>query len=123
MIKRLFYVSILGLFLGITLIPFNSVDAEEEVLKGEILDMACFLAKEKRGEAHKKCALNCVEHGQPMGLIDGNGKIYLLLADHDNPDPFGQAKKLAGTLAEIKGSILKKDNLEGVVITSVKASD
>lgn len=37
MMKRLFYLSILGIFLWIPLTFSNSVNAEEEVVKGEIL--------------------------------------------------------------------------------------
>src|SRR5689334_19687733 len=51
-------------------------------LKGEVLDMACYLDHGAMGEKHVKCAQTCVKGGLPVGLKAENGKTYLLIGEH-----------------------------------------
>ncbi len=53
------------------------------VIKGELVDMGCYMGREARGEKHKSCATKCVAGGMPMGLLAANNKLYLLTLNHD----------------------------------------
>src|SRR5438034_1164409 len=84
--------------LGITLAV--AARAQEDVkVQGEVVDMACYMAKGSKGAAHKACAQMCAKKGVPIGLLTDAGEIYLLLDDHNNADPYDDARKLAGERA------------------------
>jgi hypothetical protein len=93
---------------------------DEVTVQGEIVDMACYMSKGSRGAAHKACALLCAKRGVPIGVLTDEGEVYLLLDDHNNPDPYEQAKKLAGTRAEVQGKNYTKQGVASIVICSIK---
>ncbi|HVO24262.1 MAG TPA: hypothetical protein VMW56_11595 [Candidatus Margulisiibacteriota bacterium] len=95
--------------------------AQEDVtVQGEIIDMACYMAKGSRGPAHKACAQLCAKKGVPIGVLTDAGEVYLLLDDHNNPDPYDGAKKLAGERAEISGKKFSKQGVASIVVGGVK---
>jgi hypothetical protein len=97
------------------------VHAQEEVtVQGEIVDMACYMSKGSRGSAHKSCAQLCAKRGVPIGVLTDSGELYLLLDDHNNSDPYEQAKKLAGVRAEVNGKKFNKEGVSSIVVSAVK---
>ena len=58
---------------------------------GEVVDVSCYLQLGKRGEAHIPCGSKCIEHGQPIGLLDSDEKLYILFAEEHHPRRDGQA--------------------------------
>ena len=89
-----------------------------ESVKGEVLDLSCYLTHDAKGEKHRKCAKGCLEKGLPMGVLAENGKVYLLLENHDNADAYATAKKHAAEQVEVKGKIIDKGGLQAVVVES-----
>ena len=57
---------------------------------GEIVDVSCYLELGKRGEAHVACGTKCIEHGEPVGIVDRNGRLYMLFAEEHHPRRDGQ---------------------------------
>ncbi len=95
--------------------------AQEAVtVKGEIIDMACYMAKGLKGPEHKSCALLCAKSGVPIGVLTDSGDIYLLLDNHDDSDPYDAAKKLAGSRAEITGHKFVKGGIASIVVSGAK---
>lgn len=87
--------------------------------KGELVDLACYLGKGAKGEAHKKCAQMCAAQGQPVGLLTDDGKLYLVVGSHDG-DGLEQAKKLCGSMVEVSGKMLSRDGMNAIEVKSVK---
>ncbi|MFQ5351687.1 MAG: hypothetical protein ACE5D3_01285, partial [Candidatus Binatia bacterium] len=94
-----------------------------DVLQGEILDMACFIARgEKgRGPLHAGCALACAKKGLPLGLITDDGAVYLLYPKHGKEKSFERVKELAGQLVTLTGIISEHDGVKGIEVGSVEA--
>ena len=93
--------------------------AQDDItVKGEIVDLACYLAKGKKGPDHKSCAQMCAKGGVPMGVLTESNELYLLIDDHANPKGYEAAKKLAGTNAEISGKKYVKDGMASIVVNS-----
>jgi hypothetical protein len=57
---------------------------------GEVIDVSCFLQLGKRGEKHIPCGTKCIQNGQPIGLVDDSGKVYVLFAEAHDPRRDGQ---------------------------------
>ncbi|MCC7263522.1 MAG: hypothetical protein IT369_13475 [Candidatus Latescibacteria bacterium] len=70
---------------------------EQITVKGEILDLACYLDHGGEGAGHASCAQTCVESGLPVGIKDEQGKVYLLIGEH---------KPLNKTLAPYAGKTI-----------------
>src|SRR5215468_11565017 len=85
------------------------VAAQEEVtVKGEIVDLACYLSKGSKGKRHKTCAELCAKKGMPLGVLTDAGDVYLLIEDHDDPGPYETVKGLAAEQAEVTGKKFTK---------------
>lgn len=88
-------------------------------VKGEIVDLACYVVHGGKGPQHARCAKKCAEQGQPIGLLAADGRLYLLFADHADGAPFGRARGLAGQNAEIKGEAVTRDGVNGLTVKAV----
>ena len=83
---------------------------------GEIVDASCYLQLNKQGAAHVACGASCIRHGQPIGLLDGQGQLYLIVPEEHDPrkgglvsirdyfaDHVGQAATVTGMLTVRQG--------------------
>ena len=93
---------------------------QEITAKGEIVDLACYLDHGATGMKHQQCALTCLKGGQPMGLLTPDGKVYLLLADHQDGKAFDEAKTYAALQVEITGPLAEKAGITGLTVEKVK---
>jgi hypothetical protein len=95
-------------------------DSSEITLRGEIVDLACYIGHGAKGPDHQKCAEKCAEMGQPLGLLTSDGKLYVLLADHQNRSGFLDAKKLAGEQVELTGEPSERNGVAGFTVHAAK---
>ena len=54
------------------------VQGREITVKGEVLDMTCYIAQNLSGPQHAQCARECIRRGLPAGIKTEDGKVYLL---------------------------------------------
>ena len=83
------------------------------VVRGELLDLSCWLARGLSGPLHQDCAKQCIASGVPMGIITADSTLWLLTQDHGrsmspasyagSPDPFVQCKDWPSYTVEVKG--------------------
>lgn len=112
---------IAGLAAGSLLFFTTPVQAAEKAVtvKGEILDLACYLDHGAKGEKHKSCALTCLKNGEPMGLLTSEGTVYLLLAPHDDQKAFEEAKGYAAEQVEVTGPPAERAGIKALVVQTV----
>lgn len=97
------------------------VQAQEAVtVQGEIVDLACYMSKGSKGPQHRACAQMCAKKGVPIGVLNDAGEVILLVDDHDDPEPYEAAKKLAGERAEISGKKFAKGGMTTIVVGAAK---
>ncbi len=99
----------------------RAAGGEETTVKGEVLDLACYIANDGHGKGHAGCAEKCVKSGQPMGLLAKDGTVYVLFADHGDSAPYEKAKDFAGKDVEITGAMSDRAGVKGISVQSVKA--
>lgn len=110
----------IGFLVGSGLFALPARAQDDLTVKGEIVDLSCYLAHNLKGRSHKTCAEQCAKRGLPIGVVDENGDAYLLMEDHNNAEPYDQAKGLAGTQAEVKGKKFSKGGINGLLVGEVK---
>ena len=89
-------------------------------VKGELVDMGCYVGHGAKGEKHKDCATKCIAGGMPMGLLTDKGKLYLLTVNHDNADPYNKAKEMAAATVEVTGQVSTRNGVSTIDVTDVK---
>jgi hypothetical protein len=82
--------------------------AKTETLKGEIVDLMCYLDHGAKGEKHKGCAEKCIKGGGPVGLLVGE-RLYLVVGDHQ-PMNEELAPKAAQTVT-LKGKVVERHGM------------
>jgi hypothetical protein len=95
-------------------------DGKPTTVKGEILDLACYVSHDAHGDEHAKCAERCVKGGQPMGLLAEDGTVYVLFADHSDDAAYKKAQSYAGKVIEISGPMAEKAGMKGITVHAVK---
>jgi hypothetical protein len=101
-------------------IPQPAFAQDQVTVKGEIVDLACYLAKGLKGKRHKACAELCAKKGLPIGVLTDAGDVYLLIEDHDDPGPYEAAKGLAGEQAEVSGKKFIKGGVQSIQVGGAK---
>lgn len=105
---------------GIVLDVTRACAQESVTVQGEIVDLACYMSKGSKGAQHKACAQMCAKKGVPIGVLNDAGQVFLLVDDHDDPEPYEAAKKLAGERAEVAGKQFVKGGMTTIVVSAAK---
>ena len=109
--------SIVTLALGASLaLPTLSLGADAkasgqtQIIKGEVVDVMCYLDHGAKGEKHKGCAKKCIEGGGPVGLLTADDQLYLVVGDHQ-PMNKELAAKAAQTVT-LKGKVVERNGVK-----------
>ncbi len=100
-------VTVLGL--GVATAPFARA-ADTTTVKGEVVDMMCYLDHGAKGADHAGCAKTCIKGGAPVGLLTADNQLYLVVGDHK---PLN--KELASYAAKtitIKGKMVERNGVK-----------
>lgn len=100
----------------------HGVGGKSVSMKGELVDMACFMAHDGRGKKHAKCAEQCVLGGAPLGLVTEEGNVYLLVEDHSSAKakkPYLTAKEMIAQTVTVTGDAHAKGGVQALVVESV----
>jgi hypothetical protein len=103
-----------------TTIEAATAEANKKVLEsgkpaavtGEVVDVSCYLQLGKRGEAHIACGTKCIQNGQPIGLLDADGNLTIVMAEEHHPRRDGEVE-----LKTVLGPLLAKTvTLNGMAV-------
>jgi hypothetical protein len=53
-------------------------------------------------------------------VLTDDGKLFLLLEDHSDEEPYEDAKKLAGYRAEVKGKKFSKPGIDSILVGEIE---
>lgn len=95
-------------------------EGKTATVKGEIVDLSCYIGHGAKGAGHAACAKTCINKGLPMGILTKDNKLYLLTEDHDNATAYAAAKKFAAKQATVTGTLNTKDGIKAIAVESVK---
>lgn len=90
-------------------------------LKGEVLDLSCYLGHGAKGKPHQKCAKACLlEKHAPAGLLTDDGQVYLLVPDHKHEAAFKPVGELGAEVVTVRGRKVASGGLPGIMVESVE---
>jgi hypothetical protein len=124
--KRIIAVAIALVFAGTAVAneghEMPGMKAATKSVRGEVVDMGCYLGHGAKGADHVSCATKCLAQGMPMGILTSNGTLYLVTLDHDNADPYNDLKGMAGKDVTVTGELLTRSGMKAITATTVLAS-
>ena len=118
-IIRVLFVAPTLLVLGVWL-AFGQPKGETVTVKGEVVDLWCYLEGGDHGAGHKECAVSCAKAGNPIGLVTEKGDIYVMMGIKDHqPGKDVLSSKMAETVT-VEGTLVKKGGTQVIYVSSVK---
>src|SRR6266536_5247768 len=121
--KRSITRGVLGalVLLGIgSFVAFAQPKGDTVKVKGEVVDLWCYLEGGDHGAEHKECAIECAKAGNPIGLVTEKGDIYVMMGIKDHqPGREVLIDKMAETVT-VEGTLVKKGGVQVVYVSSVK---
>ena len=98
----------------------QEVAAKETSLTGEVLDLSCYMKSGAKGPEHKSCATGCLKNGNPVGLLASDGKVYLVVEDHKNADPYKQLITHPAEQVKLTGTLQTRNGMPGLVLSKME---
>ncbi|MBI1806861.1 MAG: hypothetical protein HYR76_07415 [Ignavibacteria bacterium] len=93
---------------------------KEKTVKGEVVDLWCYLDDGSHGASHKECATTCAKAGNPIGILDAKGNIYVAMGSNDHqPGRELLIDRMSETVT-VTGKLAKKGGTQVLYIKSVK---
>lgn len=103
-----------------SLVAFATPQGDAVKVKGEVVDLWCYLEGGDHGADHKECAINCAKAGNPIGLLTDKGEIYVMMGIEDHqPDRDVLITKMADKVT-VEGTLVKKGGIQVIYVSSVK---
>jgi len=90
-------------------------------ISGEVVDMSCYMAHGAHGNEHKDCAATCINGGSPMGILTSDNKLYLVVENHKKAEAYTEAKKHAGEMVTVTGTVSERNGMSAISADDVKA--
>ena len=107
------------LLLGVTT-TFAEPKGETVKIKGEVIDLWCYLEGGDHGAEHKSCAVSCAKAGNPIGLLTEKGEVYVMMGIKDHqPGKDMLIEKMAETVT-VEGTLVKKGGTQVIYVSAVK---
>lgn len=97
----------------------TATDRAPVTIEGEILDIACYLDNDLHGPEHRSCAAACLKDGQPIGFLDDQGRVFLLIEDHMEKAAYRALKNLAAERVEIRGDEIRRGGVQSIIVLGV----
>jgi hypothetical protein len=111
---------------GITTVAFSLwqrerhslAQGQEIVVKGEVLDMTCYIARNASGPEHAKCARECIRKGLPVGIKSEDGRVYLLVGKTQPVN--GELADYAAKSVTIRGRETMRDGFAQLQVEEIR---
>ena len=97
--------------------------ASDMTVKGEVVDVACSVAKKDagKGAAHATCAMVCAKKGQPVGILTADA-VYTVIGDYTANSNAKLLDFVARTVI-VTGEVTDKDGQKMINVKSIKLAN
>jgi len=93
---------------------------ERATITGEAVDLWCYLEGGDRGPAKKDCATACAKAGNPIGVLDAKGNLYVAAGLEDHQPAQSVLLSRMSDQVTVTGTLVKKGGVQMIYIESVK---
>jgi len=110
----------IAMVLGPTLLLDAQPKGTRATVRGEVVDLWCYLEGGDRGPAKKDCATACAKAGNPIGILDAKGNLYVAagLKDHQSAQPILMTRM--SDEVTVTGTVVTNGGVRMIYVDSVK---
>jgi len=101
---------LIALSLAAGIFATRSAAAEATTIKGEVVDLMCYLDHGAKGEKHAGCAETCIKSGGPVGILTSDNQLYLIIGEHKPMND--KLAPLAAKTITVKGKVVERDGMK-----------
>ena len=94
-------------------------DAAAVTLRGEVVDLHCYITRGATGPDHAGCGNACLSRGVSAGFLADDGTLYVLLSEK----PFSAKDAVAGLVGVksiAKGKRVERAGVKALQLTSIE---
>jgi hypothetical protein len=113
-------VYMLALLIGGTRFLSAQPKGEHATITGEVVDLWCYLEGGDRGPAKKDCAVACAKAGNPIGVLDAKGNLFVTAGLKDHQPAQSVLLTRMGDQVTIIGTVVKKGGVQMLYVDYVK---
>jgi hypothetical protein len=89
-------------------------------VKGEAVDLWCYMEGGDRGPAKKECATACAKAGNPIGILDAKGNLYVTSGLEDHQPARDLLLQKMSEQVTATGTLVTKGGMKMLFIKSVQ---
>lgn len=93
-------------------------ESKSVTIKGEVVDIGCYVPEGSTGEDHAACAKMCIQNGNPAGILTSSGKLYVVVGEDDKP-PAQVVKGLEAKQVTATGKVIEKGGSIFIVVSKI----
>jgi hypothetical protein len=109
----------LACLLGLSGRPVRSADTTDVTLKGEVVDLHCYVTRGAAGPEHAGCANACIGRGVTPGFVAEDGRVFVLLGARPFPVT-DQVAGLAGEKVMVTGTPVDRGGVRAFQLKTVE---
>jgi hypothetical protein len=98
---------------------FAQLNKQTKTIKGEVVDLWCYMDHSARGEKHKACAVACAKLGNPIGIVDSEGDLYVAVGSElHQPDRDRLIEKMAEQVT-VTGTVESRGGMKMIYVKTI----
>ena len=97
----------------------RSADTADVTLRGEVVDLHCYLTRGASGAEHAGCGNACLARGVTPGFLAEDGRVFVLLGARPFPVK-GQIAGLAGEKVTLTGTPVDRGGVRALQLKTVE---
>lgn len=86
-------------------------------IRGEVVELGCYLRDGARGEGHRACAMACLKNGGQLGIVqDDTGQLFPFAGATPASDPSAAAREHVAAHVFVRGQLFERNGGRVVVV-------
>ncbi len=86
-------------------------------IRGEVVELGCYLRDGARGEGHRACAMACLKNGGQLALVqDETGTLYPFAGATPASDPNAAAQQHVAAHVVVRGQVFERNGGRVLVV-------
>lgn len=104
-------------------VPVATPEPVPEIrLRGEVVETACFIIGNRKGDVHRQCAIASARAGQDLGILDEKTQqLFVAIVDRRTENTENPLTPFIAHRVEAYGQVLEYGELPAVILSKVKS--
>ena len=114
---RVFVGLLATLLIGVA--GFAQQNKQTKTIKGEVVDLWCYMDHAAHGEKHKVCAVACAKMGNPIGIVDDEGNVYVAVGSELHQSDRERLIEKMAQQVTVTGTVISRGGLKMIYVKSI----